>query len=907
MKTKTIICAILSIIFISAGAGQGYQQIIDLETLAGYPASVGWSINDDGQIVGWAADNNSVDSLACVFDETGNGANINLGDGNSVALGSNSNRIVGQLSYYDYNYPPISYSVACIFNSAGSGVNISLGTLGGSASGAQAINSSGQIVGWAQDSLPRYRGQVNSNYWLACIFDNTGGGANKRLGTLGGHISQGLANNSSKIIGYADNNSNYERACIFDPTGDSNNNIDLGTLGGESSLAWSINSNNQIVGWAFNNSLRYHACLFNSAGNGNNIDLGGLAADGNSEAYCINDDGWIVGYAENSSKQPAACLFNKAGGSNNIDLNTLIDPASGWTLQYAYSINYDGLIVGQGIHNGQAHAFLLIIKAIRLTTPNGGEILTADNTYPITWKNTGPISNVLLEYSTNNGQNWNVITTAPNTGSYDWHVPAANSSQCLIRITDSADPTVSDTSNAVFTIAKTFYVDNDAPNDPEPNNPNVSDPLEGGTAAHPFDAIQEGINAAINGGIVIVLPGEYTGNGNRDINFEGKAITVRSTAPNNPGIAAATIVNCNGTNHRGFKFFSSEGHDSILEGLTITNAHIQTTFEGGAGIYIDGASPTINKCIVTNNRAELVSGSEDLCLGGGIYVGADSNPLITNCIIRGNSVGDWGWGGGIYCDYFATGATLRNCIISKNTALGNGGQGGGIYCDGSSDLTVVNCNIVNNSAAENGGGINFYIYLYLYMHNPPIRTITNSIIWGNSPDQIYPVDAKKIVGTYSDIQGGWSGTGNINAEPRFVDANNNDYHLKSAGWRWDKISNQWTWDDVTSRCIDAGNPGYPLCDEPMTLPVDPRNRFGVNKRIDMGYYGGTVEASMPPYNWALLADMDNSGKVDFVDYSLLAELYGNSADKLNGDLNRDGKVDMEDLKLLAADWLGYTD
>jgi beta-lactam-binding protein with PASTA domain len=349
MKTKAIICAILSITFISTGAVQGYPQIIDLGTLAGYPASVGWSINSEGRIVGWVADNNSINSRACIFDAAGDGANIKLGDSNSAALGSNSSQIVGEAN-----------SIACIFNSAGSGVNISLGTLGGSTSGAQAINSSGQIVGWAQGG---------SSYWLACIFDNTGGGANKGLGTLGGYISQALANNNSKIIGYADNYSNYERACIFDPTGDSNNNIDLGTLGGDSSLAWSINSNNQIVGWAFNDSLRYHACLFSSTGDGNNIDLGGLAADGNSEAYCINNNGWIVGYAENSAKQTRACLFDKTGGGNNIDLNILLNPNSGWTLKYAYSINNNGLIVGQGIHNGQQHAFVLAITALTLTKP----------------------------------------------------------------------------------------------------------------------------------------------------------------------------------------------------------------------------------------------------------------------------------------------------------------------------------------------------------------------------------------------------------------------------------------------------------------------------------------------------------------------------------------------------------
>jgi uncharacterized membrane protein len=912
-SSKTILCAIVTIVFIFAGAASAYYPVIDLGTLNGDPNSYAWSVNDSGQIVGWDA-NDSGDSRACIFDNTGGGANINLGgsgsgplssDSGSGALSSNSNQIVGLISYYENHSHPLRYSRACIFDSTGGGANKDLGTIGGLgnmffesfSSGAQSINNSGQIVGWAQDRSIH----PHTYYEHACLFDSEDSNNNKDLKTLGGYESEALCiNDSNKIVGWADKISNYEHACIFDSTGDSNNNIDLGTLGGDSSMAWSINNNNQIVGWALDGLDNYRACLFDPTGGGANKDLRTLEGD-YSEAYCINDNGQIVGYALDDLGQSRACFFDKTGGGNNIDLNTLINPASGWTLTYASSINNEGWIVGSGIHNGQEHAFLFVITTIILTSPNGGEVLTAGSTYPITWLSTGPISNVIIKYSTNNRQSWNSIATAANTGSYDWLVPALNSHQCFIRIIDFADPTISDTSDAVFTIINTIYVDNDAPNDPGPNNPDYSDPLEDGTPGHPFDAIQEGIDVAVNGDTVIVQPGVYSGNGNCDIDFKGKAITVRSTSPNDPDIAAATIVNCNGTNHRGFKFVSNEGQDSILEGLTITNAHILIMCEGGAGIYIDGASPTINKCVVTNNRAELVQGSRCLCLGGGIYIGAESNPLISDCIISDNSVGDWGWGGGIYCDYSATHTTLRNCLISNNTALGYEGAGGGIYCDGPSDLTVANCTIVDNSAAEDGGGIYFYIY------ESPIRTISNSIIWGNSPDQIYPVDETNIFGTYSDIQGGWSGTGNINIDPCFADAANDDYHLKSEGWRWDQIANQWTWDDVTSRCIDAGNPGWPLGDEPTTLDVDPLNRWGENLRIDMGMYGGRPEASMPPYGWALLSDMDNSGKVDFVDYSYLANLYGEEGQNLSGDLNRDGKVNIEDISLIAFDWLEFTD
>jgi hypothetical protein len=53
-------------------------------------------------------------------------------------------------------------------------------------------------------------------------------------------------------------------------------------------------------------------------------------------------------------------MFDPTGGGNNIDLNTLIDPSLGWTLTAAYSINNNGWIVGEGTHNGQTRAYLLI-------------------------------------------------------------------------------------------------------------------------------------------------------------------------------------------------------------------------------------------------------------------------------------------------------------------------------------------------------------------------------------------------------------------------------------------------------------------------------------------------------------------------------------------------------------------
>jgi len=180
--------------------------------------------------------------------------------------------------------------------------------------------------------------------------------------------------------------------------------------------------------------------------------------------------------------------------------------------------------------------------------------------------------------------------------------------------------------------------------------------------------------------------------------------------------------------------------------------------------------------------------------------------------------------------------------------------------------------------------------------------ITNSIIWDNG----YSAVIGDPVVTYSDIEGGFTGDGNINTDPCFVDANNGDYHLKSNGWRWDSNANEWTWDDVTSRCIDAGNPGSVLSNEPITLDVDLLNRWGVNKRINIGAYGRTVEASMPPYYWALLSDITNDGICDNDDLASLTTLWLNTGEELYADFNRNGMIDFADFVLLAEVWLETT-
>ena len=236
----------------------------------------------------------------------------------------------------------------------------------------------------------------------------------------------------------------------------------------------------------------------------------------------------------------------------------------------------------------------------------------------------------------------------------------------------------------------------------------------------------------------------------------------------------------------------------------IVNCNISgnTASDEGGGIYCYyESSPAIENCTINDNSANGYG-------GGGIYCNLYSNPAINNCNISGNTVD--GWGGGIYCYY--SDPAINNCTISGNAA----DCGGGIYY-WQSCPTIENCTISGNTADGWGGGI--------YSQWDFIATGVNNIFWANSAptgSQIYLEEVGSFACTYSDIQGGFAGYGNIDVDPLFVDHSNGDFHLQSA-----------------SLCIDAGNPNPQFND-----PEDPANPglalYPAMGTIvnDMGVYGG---------------------------------------------------------------------
>ena len=346
--------------------------------------------------------------------------------------------------------------------------------------------------------------------------------------------------------------------------------------------------------------------------------------------------------------------------------------------------------------------------------------------------------------------------------------------------------------------------------------------------------IQAGIDAAVDGDEVVVADGIYTGEGNRDLDFGGRLITVRSES----GDPALCIIDCEGSPknlHRGFYFHNGETSDAVVQGFTIRNGYADL----GGAIYCDfNSNPTITNCTITGNSADL---------GGGIMCGSGSgsSPTITNCTITDNSAER---GGGIYS--YNGNPAITNCIISGNTVVGGPEEGGGIYCSTFSTATITNCTITGNSAGDGGG-------IYLRFSSGSV-TLTNCILWSNAPDQISDLSGHSVV-TFSNVQGCWPGS--IDADPLFVDPDNDDYHISAGSPCIDAADNT-----AVPTGIDTDLDGNPrFVDDPGTM--DTGN--GKPPIVDMGAYEfqGETPGGCP-------ADFDSSGDVGVKDLLFLLGAWG---------------------------------
>jgi hypothetical protein len=243
----------------------------------------------------------------------------------------------------------------------------------------------------------------------------------------------------------------------------------------------------------------------------------------------------------------------------------------------------------------------------------------------------------------------------------------------------------------------------------------------------------------------------------------GFAGTETSAAQSKPAINV-TAIDGGGT----ARCVSSSGNTSatVLRGLRFVNGYDGDDLGGGAlGLW--DSNPTIVDCIFENNTAKYIAGA--------VMARGSCAPNFINCIFRYNGAmtteGPYG-GGAIFLPEGTLTAT--NCLFHDNKA----GEGGAIWLGSDAQASFSNCTFAENDATIRRGGA---------VYDRAISSYRNCILWGNLPDQVYETRGATTV-EFSDLQGGWAGTGNFNADPAFQSAGSNDFKLSAV-----------------SPCLDAGN------------------------------------------------------------------------------------------------------
>ncbi len=253
--------------------------------------------------------------------------------------------------------------------------------------------------------------------------------------------------------------------------------------------------------------------------------------------------------------------------------------------------------------------------------------------------------------------------------------------------------------------------------------------------------------------------------------------------------SSPTMTDCaitlNNTEYSGGGLYCKTSQISVNSCLILDNS---AGYEGG-GINCDESSIVVDHCTINGNEGSngggiycsfspmsiiddcVISGNETRGLGGGISLRYSDTASITNTFLFDNYSAKKG--GGIYCRNSS--ATVSKCDLTGNAAQ----RGGGIFCNSYSSSTIMNCTIIANSAGSNGGG-------FFSRRSNPI--ICNSILWGNTSGQVYAEAGSPYI-TYTNIQEGWPGPGNIDSNPHFVRDEWSDYRL--------------LWG---SPCIDSGYP-----------------------------------------------------------------------------------------------------
>jgi len=823
----------------------GPSANIDLGGLGG-DFSNAYSINDHSQIVG-SSRLYTWDWRATLFDPTGAGNNIDLGAGLSNPAGSDASCALsinnnGQIVGYAHTGTTSIHNRAILFDPSGSGNSIDLTPGEDDGGEACCINDNGQIVGWSWKTHG------------AALFDSTGNGRNTALGSLPG-AEYSLAysiNNRSHIIGavtfYDDvNDVSFGRAVLFDSTG-SGNNKNLNHLidrdsGWVLEVAKDINNNGWIVGYGINPVGETHAYLLipkpviiyvdddaNGANDGSSWpDAYNYLQDALTAAWS-GDEIWVAQGIYKPDQGAAVTPGDREATFQLIDGVTLKGSYAGASSGDAASTDF-----GQPDPNARD---IQLYETILTGDLNGDdaavtnakellyEVTRRENSYHVVTSRVTSETAILDSF----------IITGGNADNYPYHNSGGGArnfgsltlKNCTFSV-NSADYrggamfNGEDSSAVLINCAFKVNLATDGGGmcneDCDPTLTHVT--FTGNLAESSEEAYGGGMcNAGASPTLIYCTftgnsafgyyEGGYGGgmyNGGFSSPTLSNCIFNRNSTDRGSGgmhndRSSPTLMNCTFSRNAGSGMSNWENSSP-----TLTNC----IFNGNAGgMYNDFSNPTVTECIFTGNSAKL---------SGGGMLNWYSSPKVNNCTFSTNSAGYHG--GGMYNGYSSP--TLTNCMFSGNTVGQRWGEaGGGMLNIAASSVVLTNCTFTGNSAPD--GNALACLSRYWYYDPPSDLRLTNCILW-DGDNGIWNNDNSAINITYSDVQDGWPGEGNIDADPCFV----------SLGY-WDANG---VWVDGNYRllqdspCIDAGNPNYIA--EPNETDLDGRPRV-INGRIDMGAY-----------------------------------------------------------------------